>query len=123
MGAATALLLLSELPPAEMIEALLAEDALRFQAVKGVGTKTARRIVLELKGKVEETAFAAGVRGDEERPAQQGSELAADLVAGLTALGFARSTASEAASRVLAEHPAEENLAALIKAALARLTA
>lgn len=52
IGPGTALLVLSSLPPAELEAAILGEDLRTIQAVKGIGSKTAQRLILELKDKI-----------------------------------------------------------------------
>jgi len=52
VGASTAMLVLSSLPPADLRAAIVREDAVTLQAVKGIGGKTAQRIILELKDKL-----------------------------------------------------------------------
>ncbi len=119
VGGATALVILSNNTPAEVIEAVVAEKHLIFQKAKGVGAKTAKRIVLELKGKVEEMGIAAGV--ETSVGGTQSVSVGQDLLAALVTLGFSQPQARDAAARALADHPEEENLEALIKAALASI--
>jgi Holliday junction DNA helicase RuvA len=116
VGAATALSILSDSPPTRIIEAIMSDNDVFFQKVKGIGAKTAKRIVLELKGKVEELALAAAVDGS--GVTQAAHNIAGDLLAALTALGFARHKAKEAALKVVADSPGEENLEKLIRSAL-----
>lgn len=52
VGAATARLILSSLTPGELERAIVMEDAHTLEKVKGIGAKTAQRIILELKGKL-----------------------------------------------------------------------
>lgn len=52
VGPATGVLILSSLSPQEIQQAILTENAPVIQSVKGVGTKTAQRIILELKDKL-----------------------------------------------------------------------
>ncbi|PZR38428.1 MAG: Holliday junction branch migration protein RuvA [Azospira oryzae] len=66
VGPSTALVVLSYLPTAELKSAIVREDAAALQAVKGIGGKTAQRLILELKDKikkegVEENASATPV--------------------------------------------------------------
>lgn len=123
VGAATALRLLSELTPDQLIETIMSDNAVRFQKVKGIGAKTAKRIVLELKGKVEEIGFIAGVRSQAARGgASAGTGLGDDLVAVLSGLGYPRHRVVEAATQVLADNPESDNLETLVKAALAIIT-
>jgi holliday junction DNA helicase RuvA len=52
VGAGTARMMLSSMNPHEIQEAIVNEDAKRLQAIKGIGEKSAQRIILELKGKL-----------------------------------------------------------------------
>lgn len=52
VGAATARIILSSLTPEELEKAVATEDVKTLEKVKGIGAKTAQRIVLELKGKI-----------------------------------------------------------------------
>ena len=89
--------------------------------VKGIGSKTAKRIVLELKGKVEELGIAARLPVGAE--AQAAQTLGEDLMAALVGLGFPRAKARDAVLRVLAENPDVDDLEQLVKAALAVMSA
>lgn len=53
VGAATARIILSSLTPAELQRAVTFEDAKTLEKIKGIGGKTAQRIILELKGKLD----------------------------------------------------------------------
>jgi Holliday junction DNA helicase RuvA len=71
VGPKMALGVLSGGPPRELMAALAAEDTARFQAVPGIGKRTAERIVVELKSKVDAPSIvdlrgpaAAGPRGE-----------------------------------------------------------
>ncbi|MGN6566972.1 MAG: Holliday junction branch migration protein RuvA [Flavipsychrobacter sp.] len=52
VGAATARIILSSLTPEELARAIASEDARTLEKIKGIGAKTAQRIILELKGKL-----------------------------------------------------------------------
>ena len=56
VGPKVALAIVSGSPPAELRRAIVREDAARFQAIPGIGKKTADRIVLELKEKISDGA-------------------------------------------------------------------
>ncbi len=121
IGGAIALVILSGNTPAEIIEAVVSERHLIFQKAKGVGAKTAKRIVLELKGKVEEMGIAAGAEAV--AGTAHSVSVGQDLLAALVTLGFSHNQARDAAARALADHPDEEDLEALIKGALASMGA
>ena len=52
VGAGTARIILSSLSPSELERAVATEDTVMLERVKGIGAKTAQRIILELKGKI-----------------------------------------------------------------------
>ena len=56
VGANTARVILSSLSPTEVEQAIMSEDIPTLQGVKGIGAKTAQRIVIDLKDKVVKTA-------------------------------------------------------------------
>jgi Holliday junction DNA helicase RuvA len=64
IGPKVALAIVSGSPAEELRRAIVREDAVRFQAIPGVGKKTAERIVLELKEKLAVTAIAPVAGGD-----------------------------------------------------------
>ena len=89
VGPKVALAVLSGGPPRELLAALAAGDAARFQAVPGIGKRTAERIIVELREKVAEAPDGAAIRvarGDDPRL------LARD---GLVGLGFSLPEAEE----------------------------
>ena len=88
VGPKVALAVLSGGPPRELLSALAAGDAARFQAAPGVGKRTAERIIVELREKVGATAapVIAVSRGDDPRA------LARD---GLVELGYSPQEADE----------------------------
>jgi Holliday junction DNA helicase RuvA len=67
VGPKVALAIVSGSPPAELRRAIVLEDTARFQAIPGIGKKTAERIVLELKEKIADVGVvepAVAARGD-----------------------------------------------------------
>jgi Holliday junction DNA helicase RuvA len=99
VGPKVALAIVSGSPVAELVRAIAAEDVARFQAIPGIGRKTAERIVLELRGKIEELPGAA--------PAP-----AANLVAreALVELGYSVADAESALRGIDEELPPEERV-------------
>jgi Holliday junction DNA helicase RuvA len=100
IGPKVALAILSGSSAADLRRAIVLEDTARFQAIPGIGKKTAERIVLELKGSI-----AGAIE-----PAGGGSR--ADLIArdALVELGFSVSDADAALATVDTELPAEERV-------------
>lgn len=107
VGPKVALTIVSGSPPAELRRAIALEDTARFQAIPGIGKKTAERIVLELKEKLGTAVAATGA------PAQ------ADLVArdALVELGFTLTDAERALAGVDPELSPEERVRLALKQA------
>jgi Holliday junction DNA helicase RuvA len=107
VGPKVALAVLSGGPPRELLGALAAGDAARFQAVPGIGKRTAERIIVELREKVVEPSAPATItvsRGDDPRL------LARD---GLVELGFSAQEAQELLEASDSEADSAEELIAL----------
>ena len=112
IGPKVALAIVSGSPPVELRRAIALEDAARFQAIPGIGRKTAERIVLELREKLASDAVAPLAR---EGGGRHGELVARDA---LVELGFSAVDAERALSDVDAELPPEERVRlALRKAA------
>jgi len=60
VGPKVALAIVSGSTPAELRRAIARDDVKRFQAIPGVGLKTAQRVVLELKAKLADASYASG---------------------------------------------------------------
>ena len=128
VGARMALAILSVLPPADLAQAIAAQDRAALTRANGVGPKIAGRIVSELKDKAVHVALAAG-SGEDLRRAQIGaagdrvraapaSASAEDAVSALVNLGYGRSEAFAAVSKVLRAGDAEPPLESLIRDSL-----
>jgi holliday junction DNA helicase RuvA len=100
VGPKVALAIVSGSSPAELRRAIALEDTARFEAIPGIGKKTAQRVVLELKEKV-----AAGAPAPE---APQGRHLVARDA--LVELGYSVADAERALAEVDPELPAEERV-------------
>jgi Holliday junction DNA helicase RuvA len=104
VGPKVALAIVSGSSPRELRRAIANEDAARFQAIPGIGRKTAQRVVLELKEKL-------GLTGeDAERP--PGPAARPHLVAreALVELGFSVAEAEQALAVIDPELPLEERV-------------
>lgn len=100
VGARTALAILSALSVRDLSIALMSGDAAALTRVPGIGKKTAQRLVLELKDKVDGEEMS-GRNAVAPQPAAGGAE--AEAVAALVALGYSGSEAARAVSRVAGE--------------------
>ena len=113
VGPKIALAILSGSSVGELSMAIVGGDAKRIAAIKGVGKKTAEKICVELRDKVNALAFAGG-SGDRNVAAPT----AADAVAALRALGFNEETSSKMVAEVLAKHPEADSVETIIKLSL-----
>jgi len=112
VGAATARMMLSNMKPAEISKAIMQNNAAILESVKGIGRKTAERLVLELKDKISKlTAIAPG-------DASTGNTLEQDALNALVALGISRSFAEQAIKKIVISDPTVHTLEDLIKKAL-----
>jgi Holliday junction DNA helicase RuvA len=95
VGPKVALAVLSGGTPRELLSALAAGDAGRFQAVPGIGKRTAERIIVELREKVGQ-AGGAGAQADETIVARRGEDHPRTLARdGLLELGYGPAEAEE----------------------------
>ena len=114
IGPGTAILVLSYLTPDKVCEAILAEDIRTLQSVKGVGGKTAQRMVLELRDKVRREAGdpATGSSG------VTGNTVRSEALSALMTLGIPRAAAEKNIDGILKMHGNAISLEELVKLAL-----
>ena len=116
IGASTSRMMLSSLTSDEIRNSIIAEDLNKIKSIKGIGTKSAQRLILELKDKV-----VKGGGSDNPVLFSPSSNPAADeATTALVMLGFTKTNVSKAVSAVLKEKPSA-SLEELIKLALKRL--
>lgn len=113
VGAATARMMLSYIRPEEVVKAIQQGNVKLLESVKGIGKKTAERLVLELKDKV-----AKWAAGSDEQPKPVGNPQQLDAVQALMALGIAKNMAEQAVQKVIKQEPQINHLEDLIKKAL-----
>ena len=101
VGARLAMSVLSSMRPSEVSEAIAAADTKRLSAVKGLGKKTAERIILELHGKIsaDELLGVDSVGGRVSSPVSSDDE---DAVSALMGMGFTRQESARAVDRAKA---------------------
>ncbi len=117
VGPGTAQLLLSAMTPDDIRAAIIGEHEQAFSKVKGIGPKTAKRIILDLKDKMVKSA------GD--MPLSllpQDNTAREEALSALVALGFARVQVQKALNAVLRENPSAKSVEELIKLALRQLS-
>lgn len=117
MGAASARMVLSSLSPEELRNIILSEDVNRLKSVKGIGLKTAQRLVLELKDKV----FKGESASTDQLFGRTDSGAAAEEAStALQMLGFSKPNIQKAIQAILKQFPGA-SVEEIIKAALKRL--
>ena len=112
VGAATARMMLSSIKPEEISKAILQNNAALLESVKGIGRKTAERLVLELKDKI--AKLTNNVSGN----ILSNNTFEQDALNALVALGISRPVAEQAIKKILISNPTINNLEELIKKAL-----
>lgn len=114
VGANTARLVLSSLSVDEAYNAIASGDAAVLQSVKGIGAKTAQRIVVDLKDKLVKQGFLP------DKTAVSNNTMKNEALSGLVILGFNKTMASKVLDRIL-KRASFNSVEALIKEALKNL--
>ena len=112
IGAATARMMLSHMKPDEVGRAIMQNNVKLLESIKGIGKKTAERLVLELRDKVGKVA------PDINTPVMVGNSLQQDALNALVALGISKPQAESALQKINNNQPNIDNLEELIKKAL-----
>jgi holliday junction DNA helicase RuvA len=98
IGAGTARVMLSYLKPEELSRAIVQGNTRALEGIKGIGRKTAERVVLELRDKLSKSPLPSG---DVTISSWKGNSLQADALEALVALGINRQAADAAVQKVL----------------------
>lgn len=114
VGTSTARTMLSSLQPREVTDAIAGGDVPTIQSVKGIGAKTAQRVILDLKDKV------LKVLGDDEVFISQNNTNKEEALSALETLGYNRRQAGKVVEKILKEDP-ESTVESIIKLALKKL--
>lgn len=115
VGTATARMMLSSMKPEEIIQAIRSENEAMLGRIKGIGPKSAKRLILELKDKIMKLSYAG-----ETLEAPVYNNLENDALNALISLGIARQTAATAIKKALQDE-SEPTLEMLIKRSLKNL--
>lgn len=99
VGGNTARMILSTYSPRELQGIITTGNAVLLKNVKGLGLKTAQKIIVELSGKL------TGLGTGEATAVAAGAETTEEAIAALVMLGFARASAEKALRAVVREHP------------------
>lgn len=117
IGAATARMMLSSLSSDEIRNAIIAEDINRIKSIKGIGLKSAQRLILELKDKIVKGGGGADMSAVF---ASKDNAVVEEAVTALVLLGFTKANVTKAVSAVVKENP-DAGLESIIKFSLKRL--
>lgn len=112
VGANTARMILSAMDPGSVVESILAEDSATLSRIKGIGAKTASRIILDLRDKVGGVKLSGPISGSSHNTVRE------EALSALLLLGFARNAATKALDKVIKEEGNDLQLEDMIKAAL-----
>jgi len=112
IGAATARMMLSSLKPEEVSRAIVQGNIKLLESIKGIGKKTAERLVLELRDKLGKQPLDSSISQT------QGNSLEKDALNALVALGISRNQAEQSIQKVILAEPSVSLLEDLIKKAL-----
>jgi Holliday junction DNA helicase RuvA len=109
IGPNTAIIMLSSMLPEDIAQAIQTEDVMTIQKIKGIGAKTAQRVILDLKGKVLKLSEQA------QNIFSSNNTNRFDALTALLSLGFDKKAAEKALERIdTGAEPVEQ----LIKEAL-----
>lgn len=123
IGPNTARLILSSMDPEDVRAAVIAENVKSLTAVKGLGPKTAKRMIVELKDKlIKESGDSGGSFHISENNNTGKQALKEEAIAALTALGFNRIAVQKTISQLLKAQPEINKVESLVKLALKALT-
>ncbi len=100
VGPSTAMMILSSLSASELQEAILNEDVLMIKSIKGIGSKTAERIILELKDKIKKKDF---IENNVKFSSGLGNTLRNDALKALSSLGISKDLARIKVDQILKE--------------------
>ena len=114
IGTSTARTMLSSLTPNEIQQAIIAEDVPKIQGIKGIGLKTAQRVIIELKDKIK------SLHGMEEIPIAKSNTIKEETLSALEVLGYSRKSSEKVVDNLILGNPSI-TIEDLIKGALNKL--
>ncbi|RRD91378.1 Holliday junction branch migration protein RuvA [Bacteroides heparinolyticus] len=121
IGGNTARMILSALSPSELINVISTENATLLKTVKGIGLKTAQRVIVDLKDKIKTSSVATDTAGIMGIPASTiNAQVQEEAISALTMLGFAQAPSQKVVLAILQEDP-QAPVEQVIKIALKRM--
>lgn len=112
VGAATVRMILSSMTAEEIQRAIVTENVKLLESIKGIGPKTAKRIILELKDKFGKNSLLTAA------PLQGSNNVKEEALSALVMLGFSRLQAEQAVQKVMAASQRDLSTEELIKQTL-----
>lgn len=104
IGPNTAILMLSALRPAEIARCIQSEDLLTIKSIKGIGAKTAERVIVDLRDKVAKLSFT------ENNLTGIGNTTRFEALSALVSLGFDRKSVEKALEKIYQDGATVEGL-------------
>ncbi|WP_016777354.1 Holliday junction branch migration protein RuvA [Anaerophaga thermohalophila] len=114
IGANTARMMLSSMTPDELQAAIATENVNQIKSIKGIGLKTAQRVIVELKDKIGKTT------GGQKLPVPEDNTNAEEALSALVMLGFSKGPSQKVVDKILREKPGSK-VEEIIKLALKML--
>ncbi|MGG7662593.1 Holliday junction branch migration protein RuvA [Dyadobacter sp. BHUBP1] len=115
IGPSTALVMLSSLSSSEIRQGIMDEDLRLIQSIKGIGSKTAQRVILELRDKIrKEELVSTGTKSAE----TSSNTLRSEALAALVTLGIPKPTAEKSLDAIIKREGQSISVENLIKLAL-----
>ena len=106
VGANTARMILSAMSPAELCNVIATGNEKLLKTVKGIGLRTAQRIIVDLKDKIATADFGGAMPAGTAAPAMAvNKEVHDEAISALTMLGFAPAPSAKVVSAILSENP------------------
>ncbi|MDE6146015.1 MAG: Holliday junction branch migration protein RuvA [Muribaculaceae bacterium] len=116
VGPNTARVILSSMTPSQLQMCITSGDHAKLKAVKGIGLKTAQRIIVDLKDKIAAAELAALAAGREEYTVSVANETHEEALAALIMLGFNKQASQKALDKIFASDPSTSVEAAIKRA-------
>jgi Holliday junction DNA helicase RuvA len=114
IGASIARTMLSSLSPDQVTDAIASEDVTTIQSIKGIGSKTAQRVILDLKDKILKVYGLSGISANSSNTNKN------EALSALETLGFARKQIEKVCDKIVMEDPLA-SVETIIKQALKNL--
>ena len=115
VGASTARMILSSLSPMEVQQAILTGNVNQLKSIKGIGEKSAQRIIVDLKGKLSKEELSSDFFTSSNNTVKE------EALSALVMLGFAKNSAEKALEKAMKTEGASYTVELLIKTALKNL--